>query len=164
MPGQNAPVNLKYERRGFFMGMIPMWAVWLILAIIFLVVEALTLGLTTVWCAVGSLVAMVMDLFGASLTAQVVVMIIVSVISFIVCIIWIKPIIDRKGRGTTATNADRIIGKEGVVTVAIDPVSGKGQIKVAGQVWSAKSEKVIEEGKAVKVLRLEGVKAMVTEI
>ncbi|MCR5059795.1 MAG: NfeD family protein [Saccharofermentans sp.] len=143
---------------------IPMWVVWLILVIVFAVIEAATLGLATVWFAIGSGVAMVMDLCGAPLAAQIITMIVVSIISFIICFIWIRPKIDKKGKVAEPTNADRVIGKEGIVIKEINPVDGKGQIKVMGQVWSAKADSSIAENKKVKVLSMEGVKLVVEEI
>ena len=141
-----------------------LWIVWLGLAIVALVVEALTMGLSSVWLAAGCLVAMVMDLCGAELVAQIVVMVFVTLVTFVICIIWIKPRLDEKrGRDKQPTNADRIIGMEGEVIKDIIPVNGQGQIKVMGQVWSAKSEFPIAAGSAVKVIRIEGVKAVVEQ-
>ncbi len=142
----------------------PMWILWLILLVVFAAIEGATLGLTTVWFAVGAGVAMVMDLCGAPVLAQIITMLIVSVISFIICFIWIRPIIDRKGRGNVPTNADRVIGQEGIVIKDIDVIDGKGQVKVMGQVWSAKSDNNIAEGTKVKVLSMEGVKLVVKAI
>ena len=143
---------------------IPMWVLWLILLVVFAAIEGATLGLTTVWFAVGAGVAMVMDLCGAPVLAQVITMIVVSIISFIICYIWIRPIIDRKGRGNVPTNADRVIGQEGIVIKDIDVIDGKGQVKVMGQVWSAKADNNIAEGTKVKVLAMEGVKLVVKVI
>jgi len=142
----------------------PMWILWLILLVVFAAIEGATLGLTTVWFAVGAGVAMVMDLCGAPVLAQIITMLIVSVISFIICFIWIRPIIDRKGRGNVPTNADRVIGQEGIVIKDIDVIDGKGQVKVMGQVWSAKADNNIAEGTKVKVLSMEGVKLVVKAI
>jgi len=142
----------------------PMWVLWLILLVVFAIIEAATLGLTTVWFAVGSGVAMVMDLCGAPVLAQIITMIVVSIISFIICFIWIRPIIDRKGRGNVPTNADRVIGQEGIVIKDIDVIDGKGQVKVMGQVWSAKADNNIAEGTKVIVLSMEGVKLVVEAI
>ncbi len=142
-----------------------MWILWLILTIVFAVIEALTLGLTTVWCAIGSAVAMVMDLCGAPVAAQLTVMVVVSIICFVVCMIWIKPKLDERHRvNVEPTNADRVLGKEGLVTVTINPIEGKGQVKVIGQTWSAKSDRQIEEGKKIRVTGMEGVKLIVEEI
>lgn len=144
---------------------VPMWVIWLILLVISLIIEAATMGLTTVWCAVGCLVGIILDLCHVDVMIQIIAMIVVTVISFIVCIIWIKPMVDARRMGKIQpTNADRVIGHEGVVIKTIDPVAGKGQIKVDGQIWSAKCEVSVEEGKKVRVLSLEGVKAVVEPI
>lgn len=142
--------------------MFEMWIMWLILMFAAIVVEALTMGLTTIWLAAGCLVAAILDAAGAPVVAQVIAMVIVTIITFIICIIWIKPKMDRIGNKKTATNGDRILGQEGVVTVAIDPIEGKGQVKVMGQVWSAKAVKPIPQGTKV-VVREMGVKVLVEE-
>ncbi len=148
-----------------FMSTVPMWVIWLILLVISLIIEAATMGLTTVWCAVGCLVGIILDLCHVDVMIQIIAMIVVTVISFVVCIIWIKPMVDARRMGKIQpTNADRVIGHEGVVIKTIDPVAGKGQIKVDGQIWSAKCEVSVEEGKKVRVLSLEGVKAVVEPI
>ncbi len=141
-----------------------MWIVWAILMAIFLVVEAFTLGLTTIWCAAGCLVAGIMDFFGAPLTAQIIVMVAVSVICFVICIVLIRPMIDVKSKTKEPTNADRVIGQEAIVIKAIDPIDGKGQVKVMGQVWSAKASVEIPEKARVKIVSMEGVKLVVEEI
>lgn len=144
---------------------VPMWVIWLILLVISLIIEAATMGLTTVWCAVGCLVGIILDLCHVDVMIQIIAMIVVTVISFVVCIIWIKPMVDARRMGKIQpTNADRVIGHEGVVIKTIDPMAGKGQIKVDGQIWSAKCEVSVEEGKKVRVLSLEGVKAVVEPI
>ncbi|MBO4242770.1 MAG: NfeD family protein [Clostridiales bacterium] len=143
---------------------IPMWVIWAVLTVVFLIIEAITLGLTTIWCAAGCAVAAVLDLCGVSETVQLIAMVAVSVICFIICMIWVKPMLDAKHkRDLEPTNADRVLGKEGVVIKTIDPIEGKGQIKVMGQVWSAKADKVIEEGTKVKVISMEGVKVKVED-
>lgn len=64
---------------------------------------------------------------------------------------------------TVATNAYSIIGKTGIVTKEINPVQGTGQIKIAGEVWSAKTttEEIISENTEITVLSIDGVKAVV---
>ena len=142
-----------------------MWLVWLSVAIIALIVEVVTTALVSVWVCAGALVAMILALCGADLLVQVIAMAVVTVITFVICMIWIKPRLDeRKKRFVQPTNADRCIGSEGVVIKDIDPVNGKGQIKVDGQVWSAKAPVAIAEGTTVKVTALEGVKAVVEPV
>ena len=153
------------EREGNVM---EMWILWLILMVVFIVIEGITLGLTTVWCAVGSLAAAICAYFGANVGIQIAVMVIVSVVCFFICLKWIKPQLDaRHERKENATNADRLFGEEAIVIKEINTLESKGQVKVRGDVWSAKTsdpERVIPVGAKVKVIKTEGVKLLVEEI
>ena len=141
------------------------WIIWLIVFIVMLIIEAATTALATVWFAAGALVAMIMDLCGAPINLQIIVMAAVSVVTFAICMIWIRPKLESLRRANVQrTNADRLIGMEGVVIVPVNPVEGKGQVKVEGQVWSAKSEGAIEEGTTVKIRAIEGVKLIVDPV
>ena len=141
------------------------WIIWLIIFIVMIIIEAATTALATVWFAAGALVAMIMDLCGAPHNLQIIVMAAVSVVTFLICMIWIRPKLESLRRANVQrTNADRLIGMEGVVIVPVDPVEGKGQVKVEGQVWSAKSEGAIEEGTTVKIRAIEGVKRIVDPV
>ena len=62
------------------------------------------------------------------------------------------------------TNADRYIGKVGVVTVDIDPIKATGMVEVDGSKWTARSTsgEIIEANTPVVVDSIEGVKLMVT--
>jgi membrane protein implicated in regulation of membrane protease activity len=116
-----------------------MWILWLILMVVFIVIEGITLGLTTVWCAVGSLAAAVCAYFGANVGIQIAVMVIVSIVCFFICLKWIKPQLDaRHAQKENATNADRLFGEEAVVIKEINTLESKGQVKVRGDVWSAR--------------------------
>ena len=153
------------EREGNVM---EMWILWLILMVVFIVIEGITLGLTTVWCAVGSLAAAICAYFGANVGIQIAVMVIVSVVCFFICLKWIKPQLDaRHEKKENATNADRLFGEEAIVIKEINTLESKGQVKVRGDVWSAKTsdpERVIPVGAKVKVIKTEGVKLLVEEI
>ena len=142
--------------------MISWWVIWLIIAVIMLIIEIATTGLVTLWFAVGAIVAMIMDLCGASLASQIIVMASVSVVCFVLCMIWIRPKLESlRKKNVQRTNADRLLGRDGTVTVALNGTEGKGQVKVDGQVWSAKADSDISEGTRVKILRIEGVKLVV---
>ena len=145
-----------------------MWVLWLIMMVVFIVIEGITLGLTTIWCAVGSLAAAACAYFGANVGIQIAVMVAVSIICFLICIKWIKPQLNERYKTKeNATNTDRLLGEVGVVIKQINTLNSKGQVKVKGQVWSAKTcdeNQVIPEGAKVKVLKIEGVKLLVEEI
>ena len=142
--------------------MVSWWVIWLVIAIIMIIIEVVTTGLATLWFAVGAIVAMIMDLCGAPLTAQIIVMAVVSVVSFVLCMIWIRPKLESlRKKNIQHTNADRLIGREGVVIVPLNGMEGKGQVKIDGQVWSAKADTDIAEGIKVTVKSIEGVKLVV---
>ena len=142
--------------------MISWWIIWLIFAVIMLVIEIATTGLATLWFAVGAIVAMIMDLCGASVASQIIVMALVSIVCFILCMIWVKPKLESlRKKNVQRTNADRLIGREGIVIVPLNATDGKGQVKVDGQVWSAKADEDFEEGTKITVKSIEGVKLVV---
>ena len=142
--------------------MISWWILWLIIAVIMLVIEIVTTGLATLWFAIGAVVAMIMDLCGASVASQIIAMAAISAVCFVVCMIWVKPKLESlRKKNVQKTNADRLIGREGVVIVPFNSTEGKGQVKVDGQIWSAKSGEDYTEGTKVTVKAIEGVKLVV---
>lgn len=136
---------------------------WLAAMIIFGVVEAATVGLVSIWFAVGALAALAAAALGGPVILQVVIFVAGSLITLLI----IRPLAAKYINGRRVpTNADRVIGQEAVVTEAIDNLNAKGQVKVAGAPWTARSQddSPIPAGTTVKVLRIEGVKLYVTPI
>ena len=134
--------------------------IWMLTAIVRVVGEALTVGLTFIWFAVGALGGLVVAVLGGSIWLQVVVFLALSALALAL----VRPVAAKLMQsGRVATNADRVIGKTAVVTETIDNLSGTGQVKVAGQIWTARSEQdvVIPKDTEVTVLRIEGVKVFV---
>lgn len=133
---------------------------WLAAFIVFAIGEAVTVGLVSVWFAVGALAALFATALGAGLWLQITVFLGMSALALAL----FKPLSSKflKPR-VSATNADRVIGSAALVTETIDNTQAKGQVKVNGQVWSARSAQdiVIPAGTDVKVLRIEGVKVIV---
>lgn len=136
---------------------------WLAAFIVFAIGEAVTVGLVSVWFAVGALAALFATALGAGLWLQITVFLGVSALALAL----FKPLSSKflKPR-VSATNADRVIGSAALVTETIDNAQAKGQVKVNGQVWSACSaqDTVIPAGTDVKVLRIEGVKVIVETV
>lgn len=133
---------------------------WLALLILFSVGEAVTVGLTSIWFAVGSLGALLCALVGGGVWLQVGVFLALSGVTLAL----VRPLAKKfLSPGYSATNADRVIGQEAVVTQTIDNLHGQGQVNIAGQTWTARSQDdtVIPEGTLVRVLRIEGVKVFV---
>lgn len=136
--------------------------IWVVALILFAAVEAVTVQLVSVWFAAGALAALIADLLGAGVTVQFVVFLAVSIICFIVT----RPLVKKFSTSKIqSTNADRCIGETAVVVEEIDNVNAKGQVKVNGNVWTARSEndEIIAEGTKVTVLKIEGVKLIVKQ-
>ena len=138
-------------------------AFWLIALIVLLVGEAITIGLTFVWFAVGALGALIVAVLGGALWLQVVNFLALSGVTLALA----RPVFARFLKTShAATNADRVIGQTAVVTEQIDNLSGTGQVNVAGQIWSARSahDVVIPRETEVRVLKISGVKVLVEAI
>lgn len=135
--------------------------VWVVIMVVFLVVEAATAGLTCIWFAIGALAALIAALFGAPIWLQLVWFFVVSVVT----LYFTRPLVLKYVNSRSQpTNADMVIGKEALVTEAIDNVESAGAVAVGGKVWTARSENgaPIEVGSIVTVLRIEGVKLIVS--
>ncbi|MBZ4647500.1 MAG: hypothetical protein PWR27_2424 [Petroclostridium sp.] len=136
---------------------------WLIIAIVLGIIEAVTLGVVTIWFAIGALLALIGAAIGFSLQYQIVIFLLSSGI----LLYYTRPIIKKYLKvGTVRTNADRLIGEKGVVTERIDVANGRGQVKVLGQIWSARSSdnQEIPEGERVEILDISGVKLVVKKL
>ena len=133
-----------------------MWYFWLILAGIFVIAEIATVGFLIFWLSLGSLCAMLTSFFTDNIIIQ----------TAVLFIFLTRPLAKKlaKTDNTLVTNAFSIIGKKAIVIKEINPTLGVGQIKIDGQVWTAKStnEEIISEGTEVLILNIDGVKAVVS--
>lgn len=142
---------------------VSMSIVWIVLAVIFAVIEAITISLTTIWFAGGAIAAMAVALADGAILAQIIVFIIVSIILLVLT----RPIVKKKLKtGSETTNIDALIGKDAKVMKDIKPFD-VGEVRINGLVWSAVSQKegvCIQAGTEVVVKGVEGVKLIVTPI
>ena len=134
--------------------------IWIGFAVLMAVCEAFTSQLVSIWFVLGSVCAAITSIFTDSVPIQSAVFLVVSLIALVVT----RPLVNkiRQKKGKTSTNADRLIGKIGIVISDIDDVQKVGQIKVEGEIWTAKSQyaPILKDSK-VKVLSIEGVKLIV---
>ncbi len=137
--------------------------VWFIAAVVFGVVEAMTVALVSIWMAFGAIGAAITAALGGSLLIQILVFLFISMILLILTVPLSKRFHEKK---LVKTNADRLIGTEAVVLETIDSIDNKGKIKVMGQIWSAVDEnhRTLEIGEKVVVQSIEGVHAIVKKI
>ena len=134
---------------------------WLIALVVFLVIEAATLGRATIWFAGGALVALIAAMCGAGIVIQIVLFLVVS----LVLLFFTRPFAVRfLNKDTLKTNVDRVVGMEGVVTKEISNLAGTGKVSLGGNMWTARTENeggTIPVDAVVTVLRVEGVKLIV---
>lgn len=137
--------------------------IWIGIAIIFAIVEGATMGLVTIWFTIGAGAASVVAVLDGSLFIQISVFIAVSII----LLIFTRPLLRQKLKvGKEKNNVDQYIGEIGVVIEEIKPFR-QGRVKLKSLDWAAvgeNSEVGITEGKEVKVVRIEGVKAIVNPL
>ena len=135
--------------------------IWLILLVIFILVEIATVGLLTIWFAGGALAAFFISLADFGTAVQVIVFLIVS----LALVLLIRPLAQKKfNSGHIRTNAQTLIGEEAVVLEPIDNLQSKGRVMIRGQEWSARSvddKEKFNKDDVVQVMSISGVKLMV---
>lgn len=133
---------------------------WLVVIVITLIVEAMTAGLFTIWFSAGALAALIASYIGLNFAFQIIIFIVVSAVALYSTRSLVK---NKIHKNKVKTNADLVIGKQAVVVEDICPIEGKGQVKVDGKIWSAKSENSerIAKDELVTIEKIEGVHLIV---
>ncbi|TVP94352.1 MAG: NfeD family protein [Acholeplasmatales bacterium] len=133
--------------------------IWFLVILVAAYIEITTMDLTSVWFAIGAIVAFILAVIGVNFVIQLFVFILLS----IALLISVKPLAKNYLRtNVVSTNADRLIGKVATCVKEIAP-GERGQVKVDGQIWTA----ITEDGDAilvnekVEILAIEGVKLIV---
>lgn len=133
---------------------------WLLMIVIFGLLEAATVQFICIWFAGGALFAFLAALFGASSTWQSVIFVFTSA----VLLIFTRPIVRKLTKNVgEPTNADSLIGKKAVVTKEPDSFGDGGEVKIGGNYWSIKLAEGEHPAKddVVTVEKIEGVKLVV---
>lgn len=138
-------------------------ALWAILAVLFLVIELVTVGMVSLWFMVGAIAALIAAALGAAMWLQIVLFLIVSGACFALLYPKLRHLI---GRRRQPTNADMVLGQTCVVTQRIDNIAGTGAVSVAGKTWTARTEsgETAEAGDLVRAEQIQGVKLIVSPL
>lgn len=134
---------------------------WLAAMVIFIIAEATTVTLVSIWFAVGALGAVLIALLGGGLTLQVTVFLALA----IVLLIFLRGAVRKHFTPRiTRTNVDSVIGATGIVVTPVNNIAALGQVQINGVEWSARSTDGthIGAGTLVKVDKIEGVKVFVS--
>lgn len=130
---------------------------WFIIFIVLLLIEIFTVNLVTIWFAIGALAAIISTYFTDNLIIQISIFVVVSILMLII----LKPLTKRfRSKKAVATNLDRVIGMEAIVTEEISK-NKIGEVRVDGKKWSALADEKIPVDTVVKVQKIEGVKLIV---
>ena len=145
----------------FWFGTLGCEIFWLGAFGVLLLIEILTLGLTTIWFAVGALAAFLLALVQVPLMIQIVVFIVVSV----VMLVFTRPIMTKYlNKKTTKTNAESLVGRKARVLIPINNLKSEGQVMVNGMKWTARSTKdevTFQKDEMVRIAGISGVKLIV---
>lgn len=136
--------------------------IWIVLLVLFLILEAATVQLVSAWFALGALCALLANLCGVGVIWQIVLFLIVSAI----CLIATRPLVKKMtATKIQKTNADRCIGAEAVVLEEINNLKSTGLVKAMGNTWTARAEdgSVIPKDTVVIVRKMDGVKLIVSQ-
>lgn len=138
--------------------------VWLGLMIVFLIIEAVTVGLATIWFAAGALAAIIGAVLGGGLAVQIVLFFLVS----FVLLLFTRPVAVKYFNGNKIrTNYEDAIGRQVRITERVDNTGGTGKALLNGQEWTVRMQdghKVLEQGALAKVMAVEGVKLILTAL
>jgi len=131
---------------------------WVVAIIVFLVVEASTAVLVSIWFAVGSLAALIASALGVDVLGQILTFVVFSAASIIVLR---KFAVKKNNAGKI--NLDRIIGQNILISQSVDNSKNEGLAKINDVEWRVKScdGEIIEEGELATVVEIEGVKLIV---
>ena len=141
-----------------------MWVFWLIAAGVFFIIEMATIGFLVFWLGIGALLAMVTSF----VTDSIIIQSVVFLVSSTLLLVFTRPLVNKfiKVPKEVKTNAYSIIGKKGIVISKINNIEGNGQVKIDGDVWSAKSvdDTDIPKDSEIEIVEIDGVKAVVKKV
>lgn len=137
-----------------------MITIWSVATVLFLILEAITVGIASIWFALGSLCALLAALLGAPVWLQAVWFVVISLLTLFLTRPLVKKYVQAKAQ---PTNADRVIGGEAIITQTVSNLEGIGSARADGKEWTARSYdgSIIPAGTTVKVKAIEGVKLIV---
>lgn len=132
--------------------------IWVGIIVLAITLELATDQMVSIWFVPGAIVATILDFFGVYYIWQILVVLVVAVLG----IVFLRKYITKRGDAASSkTNMDIIVGEKCIVVEQVDTFAGRGQVKVKGQIWSARGiedDDVFDEGSVLQVIGVEGVK------
>lgn len=138
--------------------------IWIAVVILAIVVEVFTDQLVSIWFVPGAVVATILAFCEVKLLWQILVVLVLAAAGIAFAKLFLQEKLRTK---IVKTNIDAIVGEKCVVTEKIDNYAGCGQVKIKGQIWSARGvleDDVFDEGEHLRVVAIEGVKVICKKI
>ena len=136
---------------------------WLIIFVLLVLFEVMTLGLATIWFAIGALVAFFVAVAGGYIYLQLILFVLVSGVLLVTTRpIFVKMVQNKKIK----TNAESLVGKTAVVTVPVDNLGCSGAVMINGVEWTARSVDnsiKFDKDEIVKIKEIDGVKLIIEQ-
>ena len=137
-----------------------MWVLWMIVIVVFLLIEAETVNLITIWFAIGSFVALILSLLKVTVLMQ---FFVFTVVSLLCIALFLKPLKKRFNKKFTPTNSETNIGKTAIV-ISKTELGKLARVKLDGVDWSARCDEVLEVNDKCEVLAISGATLQVKKI
>lgn len=140
-----------------------MGIIWLIAVIAFVILEAVTYQMVSIWFVIGAIGGFVAYLLGAGFSIQMGVFIAISALLIVI----LRPLSMKLVKTQDyKTNADSLIGKNILITQEVSNIKGTGQGQINGMVWTVRgaTDEVIHAGESVRIKDIEGVKLIAERI
>ena len=135
--------------------------VWIVAIVVFVIAEAVTYQLVTIWFAIGALGALVCSVTGISVPLQITVFLVLSIAALLI----LRPVSKKYLKGKTEkTNVDSLVGMDVLITENVNNITGAGKGKLCGMEWTVRSadNSEITAGETAVVEKIEGVKLIVS--
>lgn len=128
--------------------------VWIVVAIVAALVEISIPHFGLIFVAVAAAAAAAAAASGAGLGAQ----LLLFSVTLVASLSLLRPLFLKKLHGHgVPSRTDALIGRDGIVTEPIDPVSGTGRVNVGGQDWAARCAATVATGTVIKVVGADGI-------
>ena len=134
------------------------YLIWLIVAIALVIFEICSATFGAICFAIGAGFSALAAGLGASITWQIIIFAIVSLLTFVFLRPFMLKFMDKKSKDVK-TNAEAIIGRRGIVSERIDAEQHTGRVAIDGDDWKAVSEdgSIIEKGVSVEIVKMDSI-------
>ncbi len=136
---------------------------WAVLFIILIAIELATLGLTTIWFAIGALTSIIAAMFGAGIGIQIGLFLAVSILTLLLT----RPLAVRYfSKNAIKTNVEEYIGKTAIISKCSTEKDAMAKASFNGEIWLACSEdgSLLEEDDKVEIVGINGIKLIVKKL